>query len=144
MVAASLQRRSTNSPWLVLLALVLGLVLGAGAVSLTWFMSRHAAGGGQTTTVASLDATTACADLARVPSAAPVLAVQAAPGALARLSGAVTLAQAAADEDTHYQGLASALNNADRLVVAWPDDSDGTQVRAALSEIGRASCRERV
>jgi hypothetical protein len=131
--------RPANSAWLVLVALVLGLVLGAGAVSLTWFMSRHASNTGQITTDAALDATTACADLDRVPSAVTVLVVQETPGALARLSGAVTLAQAAAAEDTHYQRLADVLDNADRLVVAWPDATNGNDADAALTA-ARVAC----
>ena len=144
MVSPSVSRRSTNSQWLVLIALVLGLVLGAGAVSMTWFVSRHAATAGQlSTTDAGLDATTACADLGRVPAPSgpsfTVLAVQGAPDAIARLAGAAALASAAAAEDTHYQPLADALNNADRQVEAWHDESSGPQALEALTA-ARAAC----
>lgn len=140
-------RRGTNSPWLVLIALVLGLVLGAGAVGMTWFVSRHASQNGQPpATDAAVDAVTACADLARVPNATgqseatdTVFAVQVTPGAITRLAGAATLAQAAAAEDSHYRQLADTLATADRLVEAWPNDASGQAARTALTN-ARAAC----
>jgi hypothetical protein len=72
----SMSGRSTNGYWLVLIALVLGLILGAGAVGLMWFVSSHGTGALElSTTDTSLDATTACADLARVPAPSPTLTV---------------------------------------------------------------------
>jgi len=146
-VSSSISRSSTNGFLLVSVALLLGLVLGAGGVSLTWFVSRHAAYASQfPTTSASLDAMTACADLARVPvpssPTVTVLAVQGAPDAIARLSGAAALAQAAAAEDTHYQPLSDALNDADRLVEAWHDQNSGSQASNALAA-ARAACVHR-
>jgi hypothetical protein len=132
-------RRTTTSSWLVLTALVLGLALGGGAVSLTWFVShpvsaRHLA----SFTDASLDATTACADLALVPSASMV-SVLGTPNAVARLAGAAALAKAAAAADTHYQPLSDAMGRADRLVEAWHGDSSGSQASDALTT-ARAAC----
>ena len=143
-VSESVARRSGNSPWLVLIALVLGLVLGAGAVGMVWFVRHTSSSSHQIPrTDAAVDAVTACADLARVPaptaSADTVLAVQIAPGAITRLSGAATLAQAAAAEDNHYQQLADAISPADRLVEAWPDDASGQAARNALTS-ARAAC----
>jgi hypothetical protein len=136
--------RPTNSHWLVLIALMLGLVLGAGTVGLTWFV-RHATGGHHMlpNTDAGLDAATACADLARVPSPSSptftVLAVQGAPDAVFRLSGAAALAKAAEAEDIHYKPLSDALNNADRLVEQWQDESSGPAASDALAA-ARAAC----
>jgi hypothetical protein len=139
----SMSSRPTNSHWLVLIALMLGLVLGAGAVGLTWFV-RHATGSQHLPiTDAGLDAATACADLARLPApsspAFTVLAVQGAPDAVYRLSGAAVLAQAAEAEDVHYKPLSDALNNAERLVEQWQDDRSGPAAGNALAA-ARAAC----
>jgi len=141
-VSESVARRTGNSPWLVLIALLLGLVLGAGTVGMVWFVRHTSSSSHQIPrTDAAVDAVTACADLARVPvspeSADTMLAVQIAPGAITRLAGAATLAQAAATEDTHYRPLADAISTADRLVEA--DDASGQAARDALAN-ARTAC----
>ncbi|HEY3607905.1 MAG TPA: hypothetical protein VGL06_10425 [Pseudonocardiaceae bacterium] len=143
MTSPPMSSRPANGLWLVLVALMLGLVLGAGAVGLTWFV-RHATGSQHLPiTDASLDAATACADLARVPAPSSptftVLAVQGAPDAVFRLSGAAALAQAAQAEDLHYKALSDALNNADRLVEQWRDERSGPAASNALAA-ARAAC----
>ena len=143
MTPPSMSSRQSNSHWLVLIALLLGLVLGAGAVGLTWFV-RHATGSQHLPiTDASLDAATACADLARLPAPSSpsftVLAVQSAPDAVYRLSGAAVLAQAAVAEDVHYKPLSDALNNAERLVEQWQDERSGPAAGNALAA-ARAAC----
>jgi hypothetical protein len=140
--STSMPSRPVSSQWLVLVALMLGLVLGAGAVGMTWFV-RHATGSQHLPiTDASLDAATACADLARVPAPSPsftVLAVQGAPDAVVRLAGAAVLAQAAEAEDVHYKPLSDALNTADRLVEQWQDERSGPAASNALAA-ARAAC----
>jgi hypothetical protein len=133
-LAPSISHRPATSLWLVTTALVLGLALGGGAVSLTWFVSHHtaAARAAVPLTDAGLDAATACADLSRLPSSMP--SVLGTPDALARLAGAAALAQTAAAEDAHYQPLADALTKADRLV-----ESSGPQAGNALAA-ARAAC----
>ncbi|HEX4702490.1 MAG TPA: hypothetical protein VH352_10220 [Pseudonocardiaceae bacterium] len=144
MLPTPLSIRPTSGLRFVLVALVLGLVLGAGAVGLTWFVAGGTATAArQPTTAASLDAATACADLARLPAPSSpsftVLAVQGAPDGVFRLAGAAVLAQAAEAEDAHYKPLSDAINNADRLVEQWVDASSGPQARNALAA-ARAAC----
>jgi hypothetical protein len=132
--------RPANGQWLVLIALMLGLVLGAGAVGMTWFVRHATIAQHLPVTDASLDAATACADLARVPApASTVLTVQGTPDAVVRLSGAAVLAQAAEAEDVHYKPLSDALNNADRLVEQWVDERSGPAAGNALAA-ARAAC----
>lgn len=143
-VSESVARRSGNSPWLVLIALFLGLVLGAGAVGMIWFVRHTSSSSHQIPrTDAAVDAVTACADLARVPASSPsadtMLAVQVTPAAITRLAGAATLAQAAATEDVHYRPLADAMTTADRLVEAWPNDASGQAADVALAN-ARTAC----
>jgi hypothetical protein len=141
-LAPSISHRPTTSLWLVLTALVLGLALGGGAVSLTWFVSHHTASAREVVpfTDAGLDAATACADLSRLPMPpSSMLSVVGTPDALARLAGAAALAQTAAAEDAHYQPLSDALTKADRLVEAWHDESSGPQASNALAA-ARTAC----
>jgi hypothetical protein len=139
----SMSSRPANSQWLVLIALMLGLTLGAGAVGMTWFVRHATIAENLPVTDASLDAATACADLARVPApsspAFTVLAVQGAPDAVVRLAGAAVLAQAAAAEGVHYKPLSDALNKADRLVEQWRDERSGPAAGNALTA-ARAAC----
>src|SRR5882757_8555854 len=135
--------RPANGQWLVLIALMLGLVLGAGAVGMTWFVRHATIAQHLPVTDASLDAATACADLDRVPApsspAFTVLTVQGTPDAVVRLAGAAVLAQAAEAEDVHYKPLSDALNNADRLVEQWVDERSGPAAGDALAA-ARAAC----
>jgi hypothetical protein len=137
-VAPPLSRRPTIAHWLVPVALVLGLVLGAGAVGLTWFISDRTASAAELpATDATLDAQTACADLARVSGTSA--AQFAVPDAFYRLAGAAALAQAAEDEDVYYKPLSDAMNKAERLVALWVDASDSQQAGDALAA-ARTAC----
>lgn len=140
MTSPSMSSRPASSQWLVLIALMLGLVLGAGAVGMTWFVRHATVAQHLPITDASLDAATACADLARVPApSSPAFTVQGAPDAVVRLAGAAVLAQAAEAEDVHYKPLSDALNNADRLVEQWQDERSGPAASNALAA-ARAAC----
>jgi hypothetical protein len=99
---------------MVLLALVLGLVLGATAVGLVWFMSGSTASATELrATDAGTDAAAACATLARVPPLASAAfadqSAQGVPAGIFRLAGAASLAEAATMEDSRYRALSDAL-----------------------------------
>jgi hypothetical protein len=132
-----------NSYRMVLLAVVLGLVLGAGAVGLTWFVHGNTLSVAQLpTTDASTDAAAACATLARVPELSSPDFVrqspQGVPDGVFRLAGAASLAQAAEAEDVHYKALSDALDRASQAVAGMSGTSDGAAV-AALDD-ARAAC----
>jgi hypothetical protein len=114
--------RSPSSNALVLLALVLGLVLGGTTVGMIWFVSgRSASAVEHQPSAARMDASAACATLARVSSPRTVDG-----GGL--LVGAASLASAAQAADVRYSALASALHRA-----------TGTHSTAALAD-ARAAC----
>lgn len=134
---------SGGSQRLVLVALVLGLVLGAGMVGLSWFVNGRAVNlTPMPVSQASMDAAAACAALARVPALeSPEGVAAAGPGAqvdLMRLSGAASLASAAGSADTQYRSLSSALNEAAQVIVRRVD-AHGTHPDAALAA-ARAAC----
>jgi hypothetical protein len=126
-----------------LLAIVLGLVLGAGAVGLTWFMTaRSAAEARWAGDNALSDARAACTALGRVPDlgsfAAPAEGSSGANSMFYQLSGAAYLAQAAGTMDANYQPLSDALRNADQVIKQnYP--ANPALVSAALVS-ARAAC----
>lgn len=127
-------RQSNNA--LVILALLLGLILGATAVGMIWFLSGHTtAAAADTSTEASRDAWAACALLVKVPSpSTPDFAGQ---GGY-QLAGAASLAEAATAADPHYRALSDALTQANDLVGQYPV---GQRASAALAN-ARAACAE--
>ncbi|HEX5407383.1 MAG TPA: hypothetical protein VFX16_34350 [Pseudonocardiaceae bacterium] len=119
--------RPSNSNGLVVLALVLGLVLGATAVGMIWFVSGRSASATEIPpTNAAADAMAACASLARVPATIDRSAKD-------RLAGAAALAMAAQAADRRYTVLADALHQADL--------SAGRQQESALNA-ARTACAE--
>lgn len=127
---------------MVLLAMVLGLVLGASAVGLTWFVHGHTLAAAPSPTDASTDAAAACATLARVPAlSSPAFDVPSPEGVSSgvfRLAGAASLAQAAQAEDAHYKSLSDALNRASQVIAAAGDGA-GDEELTALAD-ARAAC----
>jgi hypothetical protein len=102
--------RQSGGHAFVLLALVLGLVLGAGAVGLSWFLTV-ASGAEPMEGAAPRDAASACSALARVPDLSfPITGGDAA--GLSRLSAAALLAESASAEDSRYRTLSDALRTA--------------------------------
>lgn len=136
MLPPSVPVRSSTGHRLVLVALVLGLVLGAAAVGLTWFVSgRTAAATELPPSDPGTDAVSACAALARIPAAA--VAADRSP-AYYRLAGAASLAQAAAAGDAHYRSLADALT---KVVDDANHSLDDTQAARAMAA-ARAACAD--
>jgi hypothetical protein len=132
-----------NSYRMVLVAVVLGLVLGAGAVGMTWFMHGNSLSAMQLpTTDAGTDAAAACATLDSVPAlASPAFARQSpqgVPDGVFRLAGAASLAQAAEAEDVHYKSLSDALNRANQVVGGMGDTHDIAAVTALAN--ARTAC----
>jgi hypothetical protein len=127
-------RQSSNA--LVILALVLGLVLGATAVGMIWFLSGHTrAAAVDTPTEASRDAQAACALLVKVPlPSVPDFTGQ---GGY-QLAGAASLADAATTADPHYRPLSDALTEANAAVGQYPA---GQRASDALAN-ARAACAE--
>jgi hypothetical protein len=128
---------------MVLLAMVLGLVLGASAVGLTWFVHGRTMFAGQfPATDASTDAAAACATLARVPPlSSPDFETPSPEGVSSgvfRLAGAASLAQAAEAEDAHYKALSDALDRANQMVAGAGDGASDEEL-AALAD-ARAAC----
>jgi hypothetical protein len=128
---------------MVLVAVVLGLVLGAGAVGMTWFMHGSTLSVAQVpTTDAGTDAAAACATLARVPDlASPAfdrLSPQGVPTGVYRLAGAAALASSAESEDAHYTPLSDALNKANQVVGGAADHRSDAAVSALAN--ARAAC----
>lgn len=102
--------RQSRGPGFVPVALVLGLVLGAGAVGLTWFLTVASAAV-PIDGAATRDAAAACSALARVPDLTfPITADDSA--GLDRLSAAALLAEAAGGGDSRYRALSGALRTA--------------------------------
>lgn len=135
MLPPSVPVRSSTGHRLVLVALVLGLVLGAAAVGLTWFVSgRTAAATELPPSDAGTDAVTACAALARIPTVAVSSAGRS--PAYYRLAGAASLAQAAAAGDARYRSLADALT---KVVDIAQRSLDDTQAARAMDS-ARAAC----
>ncbi|HEX3591607.1 MAG TPA: hypothetical protein VHV74_18460 [Pseudonocardiaceae bacterium] len=122
MLRLSVHVRSPSSNALVLLALVLGLVLGGTTVGMIWFVSGRSASAVELQpSTARLDAAAACATLARVS------ATRTADGG-DLLVGAASLASAAQAADVRYSTLAAALHRA-----------TGTHGTTALAD-ARAAC----
>lgn len=143
MLPPSAPVRSPSNQGLVLLALVLGLVLGATAVGLVWFVSGRTASATELpNTDAGTDAVAACATLARVPPLASAAfayqSPQGVPVGIYRLAGAASLAEAAQAEDSHYKPLSDALANVTR-VLEQTFDRAGPQATQALAA-ARAAC----
>jgi hypothetical protein len=142
-LAPSVRVRPSINQALVLVALVLGLVLGATAVGLVWFVSGHAAAASELPqTDASTAAAAACATLATVPPpGSPAFAdrsPQGVPAGVYRLTGAASLAEVAQTEDAHYKPLSDALAKVTRLL-ARTSDTVAPQAAQALTE-ARAAC----
>lgn len=121
MLAPSVRMRPHNNQALVLAALVLGLVLGATAVGLVWFLAGHTASvTGLPQTDASTEAAAACATLATVPApgsgAFADQSPQGVPAGIYRLTGAASLAEVAQAEDSHYKPLSDALTRATQVL----------------------------
>ena len=137
--------RPSNSNGLVLLAIVLGVILGATAVGMIWFVSgRNASATELPPTDAATDATAACATLARVPAlSSPAFrdpTPQGVPAGSYQLAGAASLATAAKSEDSRYAALSDALNKAS-LVIGRRFDLTGRQSTIALAD-ARAACAD--
>jgi hypothetical protein len=125
--------RSSHGTGLVLVALVLGLVLGAATVGMIWFVSgRTAAATELPNTTASSDAAAACAILAGSSAFA-----ERSPQGLYRLTGAASLAQAANSEDSHYAPLSTALSRVNQVL--GHGVAPGAQLTMALDR-ARAAC----
>jgi hypothetical protein len=134
-LSPSVPVRSSHGTGLVLVALVLGLVLGATAVGMVWFVSGRTASATELpNTTASSDAAAACAILAGVPSFPSQ-----SPQGVYRLTGAVSLAQAAKSEDSHYAPLSIAISHVNQVFVDGV--ATGTQLVIALDN-ARAACAD--
>jgi hypothetical protein len=123
-----------------LVAIVLGLVLGAGAVGLTWFVTTRPVHETQSSgDDAQFDGWAACTALNRVPdlglSASSATAQN---SVFLQLSGAAALAQAASAMNSHYQKLSDALRNAEEVIVA-SYGSDPLRAGSALAN-ARVAC----
>jgi hypothetical protein len=134
--------RPSNSNGLVLLALVLGLVLGATAVGMIWFVSGRSASAAELPPADAVsDATAACATLASVPAlSSPAFSdptPQGVPAGSYQLAGAASLASAAKSEDSRYAALSDALNNASMIIGRQFDH----QAVIALAD-ARAACAD--
>jgi hypothetical protein len=140
----SIPVRSSHSNGLVLVALVLGLVLGATAVGMVWFVAGRTAYATELPdTTAGTDAAAACATLARVPplssSAFADRSPLGVPAGVYRLAGAASLAQAAKAEDSHYSPLSEALSRAN--LVIGQQSRTGRQAKDSLDS-ARAACAD--
>jgi pyruvate/2-oxoacid:ferredoxin oxidoreductase alpha subunit len=136
-LSPSVPVRSSHGTGLVLVALVLGLVLGATAVGMVWFVSGRTASATELpNTTASSDAAAACAILAGLPQ---LSFADQSPQGQYRLTGAASLAQAAQAEDSHYTALSMALSRVNQVLVRRV--ATGTQLTVALDS-ARAACAD--
>ena len=148
MLASSVRSRpvigqTVTNQRLVLLALVLGLVLGATAVGLVWLVAgRTAAAIGVPETNASTDAFAACATLATVPQPGTAAfadqSSQGVPAGIYRLTGAASLAEAAQAEDSQYRALSDALTRVTQVLDRTFDAVTPEAAQALAS--ARAAC----
>ena len=145
MFASSVRTRPHTNQALVMVALVLGLVLGATAVGLVWFVAGHTASAtGLPQTDAGTEAAAACATLATVP--APGTAAfadqspQGMPAGIYRLTGAASLAEVAQTEDSHYKPLSDALTRVTQML-EQTFDAVTPQATQALAEAKVACSR---
>ncbi len=143
MLAPSVRRQPVTNQALVLVALVLGLVLGASAVGMLWLVAGHTSSLiGVPATDASTDAVAACATLASVPSPGTAAftdqSPQGMPAGIYRLTGAASLAEAAQAEDAHYRPLSDALNRV-TAVLEQTFDAVTPQAAQALRD-AQAAC----
>lgn len=129
-------RQSSNA--LVILALVLGLILGATTVGMIWFLHGHStASAFAMPTAASRDAQAACALLKKVPPLS-TSGFSTGQGGY-RLASAASLAKAATASDPHYRALSDALTQAKVAIGQYPA---GREVSVALAN-ARAVCADR-
>jgi hypothetical protein len=140
----SIPVRSSHSNGLVIVALVLGLVLGAAAVGMVWFVAGRAANATELpSTSAATDAAAACATLARVPPLSSAAFADRSPSGVPsgvyRLAGAASLAQAAEAEDSHYAALSAALSRAN--LVIGRQSQTGQQAEDVLEQ-ARTACAD--
>jgi hypothetical protein len=139
-LSPSVPVRPSHGAGLVLVALVLGLVLGATAVGMVWFVSGRTASATELpNTTASSDAAAACAILARVPALPSTAFTDQSPQGVYRLTGAASLAQAAKSEDSHYSALSMAMSRVNQEVVRGA--ASGGQLTTALAN-ARAACAD--
>lgn len=125
-------RQSSNA--LVILALVLGLILGATAVGMIWFLHGHStAAAFMMPTAARRDAQAACALLEKVP---PLSTSGVDDQGGDRLASAASLANAATASDPHYRALSDALTQANVKIGKCPA---GREASVALAN-ARAAC----
>ncbi|AIJ21317.1 hypothetical protein AMETH_1225 [Amycolatopsis methanolica 239] len=111
---------------LVVTALVVGLVVGAGIVGLVWIGSGPGA--------AAADADAACAAVARTTSLEPDTQY----AGFQRWGAASQLAAAAAEQEPRYQALADALK-APLEIVMRTFEASGPQFDAAMNR-ARSAC----